>query len=112
MNKKNQKLRPRIETENRFELTPAPPAAFRALQETELERLKNRLLRQTLDELTGADTNGFVRRAANEAAALAWDTRFPLLVFPGLFEEKAANALRQVQRQLNIRSRSRQLLFV
>ena len=57
-------------------------------------------------------TNGFVRRAANEAAALAWDTRFPLLVFPGLFEEKAANAVRQVQRQLNIRSRSRQLLFV
>jgi len=29
----------------------------------------------------------------NEAAALAWITPYPALVFPGLFEEKAEAAL-------------------
>jgi hypothetical protein len=46
--------------------------------------------------------NAPVRRAANEAAAIAWNTLFPLLVFPALFEEKAEAALHQARRQARI----------
>ena len=112
MNANYQRLPARFEPETRYEVIPVPPASFRATRETELERLKNRLLRQTLDELTAPEANGFVRRAANDAAALAWDTRFPLLVFPGLFEEKTRTALLQIERQASVRRRSLELLAV
>jgi hypothetical protein len=72
----------------------------------------NRLLAQTLNELTAPGAGGFVRHAAIEAAALAWDTRFPLLVFPGLFEEKAQIALMQFNRQASVRRRSLALLTI
>jgi len=77
-----------------------------------LERLKNRLLRDTLFELPDARLNADVRRAANEAAAVAWETRYPLLVFPALFEEKTRNVLRHAERQVSIRRRSLELLTV
>jgi hypothetical protein len=51
-----------------------------------------------------------LRRAANEAAALAWFTPFPLLFFPALLEEKARAALRQGARQRCVRNRSETLL--
>ena len=51
-----------------------------------------------------------VRRAANEAAALAWVTSHPLLLFPALFEEKARITRRQFERQIAVRARSRELL--
>ena len=101
----------RFGPETRFELRPAPLAPFRATEPTELERLKNRLLLERLEE-TEPGLGAYLRRAANEAAALAWVTAFPLLVFPGLFEEKAAVAARQVERQDNIRRRSLELLVV
>src|ERR1035441_8726841 len=72
--------------ETRFELWPAPPAPFRATRETEFERLKTRLLTEQLDGATPEVTVP-LRRAANEAAALAWVTFYPLLEFPALFEE-------------------------
>ena len=53
-----------------------------------------------------------MRRAANEAAALAWATLYPLLVFPVLFEEKIEAALRQAERQARILESSRELLSV
>jgi hypothetical protein len=109
MNAKYRTLTANFAPEAKFEVRPAP-ATFRATQETELERLKNRLLRETLNELTNADANGFVRRAANEAAALAWDTQFPLLAFPTLFEEKARAAVVQIRRQASVRRRSLELL--
>jgi hypothetical protein len=56
--------------------------------------------------------NAPLRRAANEAAALAWVTFYPLLVFPVLFEEKTAVAVRQAQRQARIYANSRELLAV
>ena len=98
--------------ETRFEVRPAPPAPFRALGETELERLKTRLLRNTLDELAPTRATGYVRRAANEAAALAWVTPYPLLVFPVLFEEKVERTLLQAERQDDILQRSPELLVV
>ena len=53
MNREYNKLKARFGPETRFEVKPAPPATFRATQETELERLKGRLLRERLNELTG-----------------------------------------------------------
>ncbi len=97
--------------ETRFELRPAPPAPFRATRETEFERLKTRLL---TEQLAGAkpELNALLRRVANEAAALAWVTFYPLLVFPVLFEEKTAVAVRQAKRQARIYADSRELLAV
>jgi hypothetical protein len=95
-----------------FELRPVVPVPFRANQETELERLKKRLLREALFDLAVPELNSYVRRAANEAAALAWMTPFPLLVFPTLFREKVDAALIQAERQASVRQRSLELLTV
>ena len=95
--------------QTRFELRPVPPAPFRATRETEFERLKTRLLAEQLAVAT-PELNTLLRRAANEAAALAWVTFYPLLVFPVLFEEKTAAAARQAQQQARIYANSRELL--
>ena len=111
----------RFGPETRFELRPAsalrsssatedgPPAPFRATRETEFEQLKTRLLAEQLAVAT-PELNIPLQRAANEAAALAWVTFYPLLVFPVLFEEKTAAAARQAQRQARIYTNSRELL--
>ncbi len=91
--------------ETRLELQTTPPAPFRVTQETEFERLKNQLLVRQLAEVPTPELITPLRRAANEAAALAWVTQFPLLVFPVLFEEKTAVAVRQAERQARIYSR-------
>jgi len=96
--------------ETRFEVEPAPPAPFRAHEADPLERLKRRLLDLHLEGVWDAETNCRLRRAANEAAALAWVTPYPLLVFPVLFEEQAAAAATRAQRQAQVRLRSRELL--
>jgi hypothetical protein len=88
--------------ETRFELRTGPPASFRATQENEFERLKNRLLAQQLAEISTPELNTPLRHAANEAAALAWAVLYPLLVFPVLFEEKTAIAVRHAERQARI----------
>jgi hypothetical protein len=96
--------------ETRFEVRPVPPAPFRATQETELELLKYRLLRENLNQASLPALNVRLRRAANEAAALAWATQVPLLVFPALFEEIARTARLQTTRQAAILERSQELL--
>jgi hypothetical protein len=95
--------------ETGFEVRPSPPAPFRARQEAELERLKAQLLAERL-ETRNPQLDAQLRRAANEAAALAWVTQYPLLVFPALFEEKAEAALFRAGRQEQVRQRSRELL--
>jgi hypothetical protein len=110
MNKKKTQVPAEFAPETRFELRPNPAAPFRATQEDEFERLKNRLLAQQLSRTTGVKFNVPLRRAANEAAALAWATVFPLLVFPVLFEEKNEAALRRAERQARIFVNSRELL--
>jgi len=112
MNKNEIRVPARFGPETRFEVRPAPPAPFRALEDTEFERLKNRLLARHLAEAPAPELTPPLRRAANDAAALAWATLFPLLVFPVLFEEKIAAALRQAERQTRIFKRSRELLAV
>ena len=69
------------------------------------EQLKNRLLAQQL--LAAApELNAPLRRAANDAAALAWATVFPLLVFPVLFEGKTDAAVLRAGRQARIYANS------
>ena len=106
MNKNQTRVAARFAPETRFELRPGPPAPFRATQETEFERLKKQLLTWQLAELPKPELNAPLRRAANEAAALAWVTLYPLLVFPALFEEKIAAAVLRVERQARIYANS------
>jgi hypothetical protein len=99
-----------FEPETRFEVVPVPTVPFRGTHESELERLKARLLREWLERTVDEGLYAPLRRAANEAASLAWFTPFPLLFFPALLEEKARAAVRQGARQRCIRSRSENLL--
>lgn len=107
MNTKKFVLQTEFDEETRFEL-PAVDA-FRAIHENEFERLKAMLLAIRQQE-AGAKWESHLRDAANEAAALAWTTPTPLLVFPVLFEEKAAAAVLQDRRQAQILRKSRELL--
>jgi len=93
MNTRYRRLHAEFGPETRFEITPTPPAPFRAFQETEFERLKTGLVSERLESLWKPELSAEVRRAANEAAALAWLTAYPLLVFPVLFAEKADAAV-------------------
>lgn len=103
------KIPTRFEPDVSFNLTPAPNVSFRGMVDTELERLKNRLLRETL-ERTEPECYSLLRRAANEALALAWRTPYPLLFFPTLFEEKVLEARRFFSKQQKIKEKTRQLL--
>jgi hypothetical protein len=104
------KLDTRFEPETRFDFEPLPAAPFRAAHEDELERLKDALLRQALNYAPEGSYYAPLRRAANEAAALAWATPFPLLFLPGLFEELAAKARTHTRQQGEIMKRSRKWL--
>jgi hypothetical protein len=108
MKETNRQLRTRFGPEVRFDVKTTP---FRAEQTTELERLKNRLLQQLLAEATNPEENTLLRRAANDAAALAWVTQYPLLLFPTLLDEKVRAALVQRERQTRVRQRSQNLLL-
>ena len=71
-----------------FEVTTLPVAPYRLTEEGRFEQLKSRLLLEKLEVLEAPEFNSRLRRAANEAASLAWVTAYPLLVFPALFEER------------------------
>jgi hypothetical protein len=101
----------RFRPDTRFELRPAPTVPFRANLETEFEQLKNQLLAERITQAAKPEGNVTLRRAANEAAALAWISQYPLLVFPALFEEKSRAAERQTHRQARIYADSRQLVL-
>ncbi len=109
MNAKYRRVPTQFGPETRFEVKPAPAAPFRAVQEDQFERLKARLVANCLEAIWKPELSAQVRRAANEAAALAWVTPYPLLVFPVLFDEKAEAALLVADRQQQIRQRSREL---
>jgi hypothetical protein len=93
-------LRPRFRTEERPDAPAEAAAPFRGAQETQLERLKERLLRDLLAEASARpDLNVAYRKAAADAAALAWLTPFPLLFLPILVKEKATEARERAERQ-------------
>jgi hypothetical protein len=89
MNEKYRRVPAEFGPETRFEISPTPPAPFRAVQENHFERLKLALLSERLRPLSRPELIAQVRRVANETAALAWATPYPLLVFPVLFTEAA-----------------------
>jgi hypothetical protein len=109
MNIRHQIIPTEFGPETRFEVAPVL-GPFRVVATNRFEQLKARLLSERLDEIWEPAFTSPVRRAANEAAALAWVTRYPLLVFPMLFEEKADSAIAVVRRQEQVRRRSRNLL--
>jgi hypothetical protein len=110
MKKKYGQIITRFEAETQFEVGAIAPVPFRGALETELDQLKERLLGPLLNASTDPARGVPLRRAANEAAGLAWLTPFPLLVFPVLFEEKVYAAQRQEARQRQIRRRTEGLL--
>ena len=110
MKRNRLRVRTKFAPELRFEVQPVPAVPFRAIQETEFEKLKSRLLARELTQAPTAEFVPAIRRAANDAAALAWATVHPLLVFPVLFEEKTGDALQRLERQAHIYKNSRELL--
>jgi hypothetical protein len=88
------------------------PVPFTRTEESDLERLKNRLLREALGRVANPAMIAPIRRAANEAAALAWLEPHPLLVLPTLFEEKALTTRRRALRQDKIRARTAGIMTV
>jgi hypothetical protein len=100
------KLTTRFGPEIRFEVPPQPSVPFRATLQTELEKLQGRLLRDLLTHRNSLELNLLLRHAANEAAALAEDTGYPLLTFPLLLQEKAEAARLYAERQEGIRRRT------
>jgi len=96
--------------ETQFAPQPVTGVPFRASLENEFDQIKRRLLARQLETAPPPALNALIRRAANEAAALAWTTGYPLLTFPGLFEEKTATAVRQAERQARIYANTRELV--
>jgi hypothetical protein len=99
MNTRKKRIPTRFAPETRFDVGATPAASFRAIVETELERLQARLLRELLNRTENPDLNLMYRHASRETAALAAATGFPLLVLPLLFEEKAEAARHYAERQ-------------
>ncbi len=106
MKTKDRSVPTRFAPETRFAVTPRAAVPFRATLTSELELLKNRLTSQLLQNAARPELYVFYRRAANDAAALAWATSYPLLLFPALLEERAAAARRQWERQESVWRRS------
>ena len=71
-----------------------------------LDELKQRLLREKAAAESDPALFVGLRDAAEEAAALAWATPYPLLLLPELFAEKAAEAGVRSDRHRRIRQRS------
>jgi hypothetical protein len=78
--------------------------------QAEFAQLYKRLLEGLLGGAGSARLRANLRQAANEAAAIAWTTPYPLLVTPILFEEKARAARSRNSRQSQIQARSELIL--
>jgi hypothetical protein len=110
---KNRKIETWFEPDVGFEIEPRGGdliAPLRGVPEAELDEIKERLLEAAVTENDGAELYPAIRAAANEAAALAWNTPFPLLVFPLLFEEKTESARRRLVNQRAVWKRSRRMM--
>ena len=81
-------------------------APRRGSVESQLEDLKERLLRPILERISDLELVRELAWTANEAAALAWLTVCPILVLPALFEEKIRETLKKWEKQQELRRRS------
>lgn len=91
----------RFSRPTRFNLEPTF-AALQAQRQKAFEELKARLLTPVLDAALEPTFRRQMHLAANEAAAIAWLTPFPLLFLPALLEEKAAQVRQYAVRQEEI----------
>jgi hypothetical protein len=62
--------------------------------------LKQRLLLERLNATLESETHALIIRQADEAAIMAWVSSYPLLLFPCLFEERAARVTRQARSEM------------
>lgn len=72
----------------------------------EFEQLKQKLLREQLAAESDAETRQWLQHAADESAAVAWTTAYPMLVWPELLEEASRAVRLRAERQRRIRARS------
>jgi hypothetical protein len=90
-----------------FEENSAP---WRETEVGDLELLKTGLVRGKLTHFLETALGPVIHQAANEAAGLAWETPFPLLFLPELFEEKFNQLRVQFEKQKQIRVRTQRLM--
>ena len=105
-----QRVPTRFGRETRFQLTPKVNSITRDQARSVFHELKTRLLRPILNEAAGASMRKQLRLAANEAAAVAWTTPFPLLALPLLLEEKTSEVQQYMVRQERLQDWGRVLL--
>jgi hypothetical protein len=96
--------RPTKPVHNRKATRPSPETP--AAAGIEFEQLKERLLVQSLSATYEKRYHTAFRLAANEAAALAWDSGYPLLTLPVLLHEKVQAARWRVLKQQDLRVRT------
>ncbi len=100
------KIKARFKAPTRFRVKPVVTDPASDVQAAAFTRLKDRIVRQLLEQTPVTDQAEFLRQIVGEAEALAWATTFPVLFFPALVEEKTATARAWVERQDKIRVRS------
>jgi hypothetical protein len=93
------RLSPALVEPRRFSISRA--VRFGDRTHSQLLQLKRKLLREALEETPDAGLFKRLCGAANQAAALAWGTSYPLLVFPLLLEEMV-NTVRALSEQERI----------
>jgi len=72
----------------------------------ELDELKRCLLFEHTRVVSDSEVQTRLRRAADDAASIAWATPYPLLVLPTLLDEKLSEARRKAEMQRSIYVRS------
>ena len=102
----NAQFEPNIE----FELALQPGTVSPESVRIRFQELQNRLLEETLGQTPNPILRENMHGVANEAAALAWTTQFPLLIMPVLFHEKARSVRLQLEKQHRVSMRSQQLV--
>lgn len=77
-----------------------------------LKQLEEQLTEKLAAEIQGGVPQKLIQQAMNEAEALAWSTRYPLLFLPDLAEEKIQGARQWASRQQRILEQQRSLATV
>ncbi len=91
--------------EGEFAFLPRLSVPCRGALEARLEDFKERLLQPFIATALDPALARELRWAANEAAALAWYTEYPMLLLPALLDEKVRAALQKWDKQEQIRLR-------
>lgn len=93
-----------------FEVDPEPPLPNPEEAKEQFVELRERLVSEALASTPVLNLKRFVQLAGDEAAALAVAAGFPLLTFPGLFNELVQKVRLHQKRQEEVRLRSELML--